>query len=579
MHQPFSDLSGRRYAVQVISYDITDRKQVEEALKESEEKFHVLFDSVLTGTYVTELGGGILDVNDAGARLLGFDSPEELIGRKVVDFYKNPEDRARIAEGAKAGGIVGFEIEMIQKNGSNVSVLISTSLVELHGRKVFLTSTMDITDRKKAEEALRESEEKFRSLADNAPDIICTTDRAGVWTYANPAVEKILGYKREDVIGKNLLDFTQGEVAREYINLFKRVRDGKETIRDVIGILTHKNGSSRFFNISGSPNLDSHSTVRGYVGLMKDITEQKKAEEALKDSEERYRAVLEYNPDPMVVYDIDGKVIYFNPAFTRVFGWTLEECLRHRLDFFVPEENQPETQKMLERGLTNGYFSGIESRRYTKEGNILDVSVSGAVHRDSQGKPERAIVNIRDITEQKRLEAQFQQAQKMEAIGTLAGGIAHNFNNLLTGILGNASIMILSIDSSNPHYKNLKNIEKMVQNGSKLTNQLLGYARGGRYEVKPISLNQLVKETSDTFGETRKEITIHRELAKELYGIKADQGQIEQVLLNLYVNAAEAMPEGGDLFLKTMDVTVKDGRGKPYTLKPGNYVLLTVRDT
>jgi len=167
----------------------------------------------------------------------------------------------------------------------------------------------------------------------------------------------------------------------------------------------------------------------------------------------------------------------------------------------------------------------------------------------------------------------------MEALGTLAGGIAHNFNNLLMGIMGNASLMLSDTDSTHPNYEKVKNIEKLVDSGSKLTQQLLGYAREGRYEITPLSLNQLMKETSDTFRTTKKEIRVHRVLAENLFPIDADQGQIEQVLLNLYVNAADAMPGGGDLFLKTINVTDKDMKGRPYKPKPGNYVLLTVRDT
>jgi two-component system cell cycle sensor histidine kinase/response regulator CckA len=146
-------------------------------------------------------------------------------------------------------------------------------------------------------------------------------------------------------------------------------------------------------------------------------------------------------------------------------------------------------------------------------------------------------------------------------------------------IQGNASLMLLDTDSSHPHHENLKNIEKQVQSASKLTKQLLGYAREGKYELRPISLNQVVKETADTLGTTRKEIRVHLELLEGLSGIRADQGQIEQVLWNLYVNAVEAMPGGGDLFLKTMNVTHKDMEGKPYKVKPSDYVLLMVRDT
>jgi CheY-like chemotaxis protein len=167
----------------------------------------------------------------------------------------------------------------------------------------------------------------------------------------------------------------------------------------------------------------------------------------------------------------------------------------------------------------------------------------------------------------------------MESIGTLAGGIAHDFNNLLMGIQGNVSLMLMHIDSAHPYYERLRNIEKQVQSGASLTSHLLGYARKGKYEVKAIDLNQLVEEISDTFGRTKKEITIHRELTGDLFSIEADEGQIEQVLMNLLVNAGDAMPGGGDLILKSTNVTDKDMMGKVYDPKPGNYVLFTVTDT
>jgi signal transduction histidine kinase/CheY-like chemotaxis protein len=181
--------------------------------------------------------------------------------------------------------------------------------------------------------------------------------------------------------------------------------------------------------------------------------------------------------------------------------------------------------------------------------------------------------------EKEKLEAQLRYAQKMEAIGTLAGGIAHDFNNLLTGILGNTSLMLLDTDTAHPHYERLKGIERLVQSASKLTSQLLGYARKGRYEIRPLDLNCLVEQTSETFARTRKDIIVHRDFTRDLFSVEADQGQIEQVLLNLYVNAADAMPAGGELGLKTRNTTHEAIKGKPYNPRPGAYVLLAVIDT
>jgi len=217
------------------------------------------------------------------------------------------------------------------------------------------------------------------------------------------------------------------------------------------------------------------------------------------------------------------------------------------------------------------------------ERNVL---VDRIPHKDSDGKVRGIISFAVDVTEAKKmeeekgkLEAQFQRSQRLEAVGTLAGGIAHNFNNLLMGIQGNAAVMLEDIEPSHPHHEILKVIEKLIQNGSRLTRQLLGCAREGLYEIKPISLNQLVRDTLDTFGSTKKDIRIRQELADDLLATEADQGQIEQLLLNLCVNASEAMPQGGSLFVTTMNVTHEDMADKPYKAKPGEYVLLSFRDT
>lgn len=181
--------------------------------------------------------------------------------------------------------------------------------------------------------------------------------------------------------------------------------------------------------------------------------------------------------------------------------------------------------------------------------------------------------------ERARLGAQLQQALRLKSLGTLAGGMAHNFNNLLMGILGNVSLMLLRTGPDHGHYGNLKVIEKLVKNGSELTRQLLGYAMEGRYEVRPINLNRIVRETAETFGSTKREIRVHYDLDQDLFAVQADQNQIEQVVFNLYVNAADAMPLGGDLYLQTSNVTQEHMEGKSYRPKRENYVMLRVRDT
>jgi signal transduction histidine kinase/CheY-like chemotaxis protein len=300
--------------------------------------------------------------------------------------------------------------------------------------------------------------------------------------------------------------------------------------------------------------------------LEKEAIERKRVEEELRTRELRFRRIIEKNPDGIVIVDGSGIVCFANPAAEAILDRKGVELIGEM--FGVPSVEGETTEIKITDG---------EGEITTAEMRMVEVIWNGEVTH---------IASLRDISDRKRaeeekreLEVQLQTAQRMESIGTLGGGIAHNFNNLLMGIQGNTSLMLYDIDSNHPHCNILKKIEKQVQSGTKLTSQLLEYARQTRYEVKSISLNQLVKETSNTFGAAKKEIRVYQALAENLFEVEADLGQIEQILLNLYVNAAEAMPGGGDLFLETLNVTDKDMTGRPYKPKPGNYVLLTVRDT
>lgn len=299
--------------------------------------------------------------------------------------------------------------------------------------------------------------------------------------------------------------------------------------------------------------------------LHQEIIERKQAEEALRNSEEKYRLLVE-NANNAIFIVQDGVIKFPNPKTEELLGYRAEELAKIPFVSLI----HPEDRDIVPS--TTYPFTLIN-----RAGEKLWVEIN-AVLITWEGRP--ATLNfLRNVTEQKRLEARLRQVHKMEAVGILAGGTAHAFNNLLMGIQGNASLMLLYIDSTHPHYERLKTIEKLVQSGAILTSQLLGYARGGKYQVRPIHLNQLVEETSDTFGRTKKEITIHCELAADLYTIDADKGQIKQVLFDLCINAAEAMPGGGDLSFKTMNTTHHNIKNERFQPKPGNYVLLTVTDT
>ena len=299
--------------------------------------------------------------------------------------------------------------------------------------------------------------------------------------------------------------------------------------------------------------------------------------EKLQYSEAHYRALSEYSNNGIAIIQ-DDVHYYANPKYQELTGYSLHELNRMSFkeifDNPFPGIGLSSVLSNLRYESNNGVF---HARLIRKDGEGIDVEISASsiIHKGKR----RLILSMLDISDRKILERQLIQAQKMQSMGTLAGGIAHNFNNLLMGIQGNISIALTEIDSGHPYYKNLTNVEKLVKNGSKLTNELLGYAREGKYEVKPVNLSTLARETSEIFGATRKDIKIKLDLADKIFGVLADQGQIEQTLLNIYVNAGDAMPEGGELFIKTVNLTDQDILDKPYTPRSGNYVLLSIGDT
>jgi PAS domain S-box-containing protein len=329
---------------------------------------------------------------------------------------------------------------------------------------------------------------------------------------------------------------------------------------------------------------DLHTTIE--VAFYKN-----KMEKRLRESERWLFTTLRSINEAVIATDTKGCVTLMNHVAQSLTGWKEEDATGRPLrDIFniINEKTQKPVGDPVRRVLREGVVVGLanDTVLIAKDGTQRPIDDSGAPIRDDKGNIMGVVLVFRDVSERRKaekekmkLEDQLQQAQKMETIGTLAGGIAHDFNNLLMGIQGNVSLMLMDMDSTHPYHDRLKNIENQVQSGARLISHLIGYARKGRYEVKPITLNQLVKETSDTFGRTRKKITIHRELAEDLFAIEADQTQIEQVLLNLFVNAADAMSGGGNLILKTMNTTHKEIKGKLYDPKPGNYVLLMVADT
>ncbi len=306
-----------------------------------------------------------------------------------------------------------------------------------------------------------------------------------------------------------------------------------------------------------------------------------RALEALRKSEERFRIAAESASHLIYEWDIKSGHLEWFGKIDEHLGYKPDELpgTIEALKDMIHPDDLDQVMASTEKHIKTLEPYHEEFRVFGKDKTVHYWWNRGTVILDEEGNTSKCIGVQADVTEQRRLRDQLQQSQKMEAIGTLAGGIAHDFNNLLMGIQGRTSLMLMDIDSSYPNYVHFKEIENIVKGGADLTKQLLGFARKGKYEVKPTDINDLISKSSDMFARTKKEISVYGKYQEGVWTVKVDKGQIERVLLNLYVNAWQAMPGGGELYLRTENVTLDKSYVKPFDIKLGRYVKISISDT
>jgi two-component system cell cycle sensor histidine kinase/response regulator CckA len=397
-------------------------------------------------------------------------------------------------------------------------------------------------------------------------------------THSGREAQRLLGGEIFDVVlldmvmpdmdGQRLMDYINGRDAETCVIVIT----GHASVDSAIGAL--KRGAYDY--VRKPFEFDElTTTVRNALDRRRLRRENRLISGKLQLSEERYRYLVENSPDIIYTLDREGRFTFISRAVERLLGYRSEALIGRHYGEIIYEEDLDKARWFFnERRTGERAAGGVELRLKGANGHggersyevrhlTIELKSTG-VYDEAGGKRYLGTHGVaRDISDRRRLEAQFQHAQKMEAVGTLAGGIAHDFNNLLMGIQGYTSLMLLKIDPHHPHYEKLRNIEKYVQSGAELTKQLLGFARGGKYDVKATDVNDLVHTTAHMFGRTKKEIRIHETYQDGLWPAKADPGQVEQVLLNLFVNAWQAMPGGGDLYLETANVTLSKPSKSP----------------
>ncbi len=454
----------------------------------------------------------------------------------------------------------------------------------------------DITDRKNAEAALRDKEEKFRTLAEKMGDIVWTLDIELKTTYVSPSVKKVFGYTPEERMRQAPVDImTPESFARVTKTLiFEMARDNEPDVDPdrVISIEVeyyHKDGRSVWMDNTIRGIRDESGRLAGIYGVSRDITDRKKAEAALRESEARFRLFSQMAPVGVVIEDHAEKNIYLSQKITKMLGYTKED-IQTAKDWWPLAFPDSEVRKAVRRDWaaqvdiakkTNFEIAPFEAQVTCKDATVKDIEFRMRI------ADRLNFITLADITDRKqaeseraKLQAQFLQAQKMESVGRLAGGVAHDFNNMLSIILGHAELAMEQTDPAVPLYDDLQEIFQAAERSADLTRQLLAFARKQTIAPRIMDLNETVE---GMLRMLRRLIDEHIDLiwkpAAHIWPVKMDPTQIDQILANLCVNAKDALPDGGKIVIETATRTLDASycRDNPGFV-PGDYVVLAVSD-
>ncbi len=529
----------------------------------------------------------VVSWNPAAGRIFGYSS-EEAIGRNAKDLILHPSalphiDKVRRKLLAQAGGTRNVN-ENVTKDGRVITCeWFNAPLVGPDGQVRGIASLVeDITDRKQAEGALRESEEKYRALFESANDCIHLIE-GDRWVECNSRGLVMYGCaSRAEMIGTTPADFSPPtqpdgrnslEKAREVINA---AREGHPQRFD----WKHQRKDGTLMDVEVSLSRLVLGEKVYVLAIERDITEQKGAEEALRQSQEKYRAFFEQNLAGNYISTPQGVILACNPSFVRMFGFE-SEAEAKQTNFFSLYESPDARRKFLSQLKQQGHLEYYDEELRRKDGTPLYVTKNAIGAFDKDGELSEIHGFLIDESERRKTEQQLRQAQKMEAVGNLAGGIAHDFNNILGVIIGHSEMMVDQADTQENIARHAKAIHNAANRAATLTSQLLAFSRKQLLQPKVLNLNRVIEGIHAMIGRLiGDEIEVKTILASDLENVRADRGQMEQVIINFCVNARDAMPKGGNLIIETANADVDAFLAEQhFPMKPGRYVRFAVTDT
>jgi PAS domain S-box-containing protein len=551
------------------------------AALEGDESLRLLLDSAAAALYVLDPDGTCTFCNQACVRLLGYSSPADLIGKQAHPLMHHNRAGGRcsaasclvyrtLCTGEEAHS---DEEALWRADGTSFPAEFWSRPLHVGGRPAGAVITfLDISERRWAQDELRASEERLRTMVDNSSDITALIDRDATLLYASRPATRILGYPIDEFVGRNLFDFIHPENQEGCRKKFAGALADAERVTVSEFRCRHKDGSYRHLEVVGVNRFDDPA-VGALVANFRDVTARKQAEEATRRHEETLQAVFDHIPVMIAFFDASARPVLVNREWERVLGWTLEEA--RNIDLFAEVYPDPEYRRQVIEYIQAAERTWSTFKMRVRDGRTVEASWANVRLSDGTG------LGIgQDVSERSRLEEKLRQASKMEAVGQLAGGVAHDFNNMLTGILGYCDLLRGRLGAGDPRAAELEEIRKAADRAASLTRQLLAFSRQQVLQPRVLDLNEVVsnmdKMLRRLIGE---DIDLNLKLPEDLGHVKADPGQLEQVLLNLVVNARDAMPTGGRLSIETANIDLDEAYGGTHdVVTPGSYVLLAVSD-
>jgi PAS domain S-box-containing protein len=553
-------------------------------LQKQADRTNAILQNAMDGFFVLGADYGFREVNEAFCRMTGYSSAE-LLQMKMTDL----EVTQPIADLGSAAywrtGLHHFATAHRHKRGHLIQLESCVMALRDDHAKLLVGFARDVTERCRAELALRESETQYRTLVEMSRDLIWSLDLEGRWTFVNNAARTIYGYEPDELLGRSILEFVPPPKQGQGRQILAELRAGKPRLRYETEHL-RKDGTLACLSVNAIPVYDERGAVTGFTGTSADISERRQAEERLRAAHNQFESLVARMPLGYLVWSKDFRVLEWNPAAQAIFGYTVEEAFgRPATELIVPPDGREPFERMCETLLTGETTTGDILLNRKKDGERIRCEWYNTVLPDALGGVHGIASLVRDVSERERLEAQLRQSQKLESLGVLAGGVAHDFNNLLVGILGNASLAMEQLPPDAPLQRLLERVVAAGQRATELTRRMLAYAGRATCEMKVLDLGTLVTEMAEfATAAVPKNVTVKIETAPELPLIMADSSQVQQVIMNLLINAAEAIGERGgqvlvSLRLEALDAGRVAAQFANQNIKPGPYVGVEVRDT